>query len=125
MINIVIAGHSLDEEWNRKAPPIMASNPNAVTRRGPDNEVWYVVAHTSDMANAAIPAGLLRSAGIPVYLFREAGSTAIPVSVGLLGGVDVAVPEAYYAEAKALLDADIEYDFDELPPGDDTPDEEA
>lgn len=101
------------------------SNPNAITRRGPDNTIWYVVAHASDMATAEIPAGLLRSAGIPVYLFREAGSTAIPVSVGLLGGVDVAVPEAFYNEAKALLEADVNDSFDELSPGSDDRDEEA
>ena len=59
------------------------------------------------MATAEIPAGLLRTASIPVFLFREAaGSSAIPLSYGLLGGVDVAVPEAYYAEASALLDDD-------------------
>lgn len=103
----------------------MDSNPSAITRRGPDNATWYVVAHTTDMANAEIPAGLLRSAGIPVYLFREAGGSVIPVSVGLLGGVDVAVPEAYYDEAKALLEADVEDDLDELASGDEAPDEEA
>ena len=102
----------------------MDSNLNAITRRGPDNAIWYVVVRASDIANAEIPAGLLRSAGIPVYLFREAGGSVIRVSVGLLGTVDVAVPEAYYEEAKALLEADIENGFDELPPGD-APDEEA
>ena len=85
-------------------------------RRGPDQRIWYVVAHAVDMTSAAIPAGLLRSANIPVFLFREAaGQSAIPLSVGLLGGVDVAVPEAFYDEALALLEADAEPP-DELPP---------
>ncbi len=85
-------------------------------RRGPDQKIWYVVAHAVDMTTASIPAGLLRSAGIPVFLFREAaGQSALPLSVGLLGGVDVAVPEAFYAEALALLEADDE-PLDELPP---------
>jgi hypothetical protein len=98
---------------------------NALTRRGPDDRIWYVVAHATDLTNAEIVAGLLRSAAIPVFLFREAaGSSAIPVSVGLLGGVDIAVPEAYYAEAMALLDADAGW-TDELPPGEDDPDSPA
>jgi len=124
MIGTVITCRALDVQRTERLT-IMGSNPNAVTRRGPDNAIWYVVARATDMANAAIPAGLLRSAGIPVYLFREAGGSVIPVSVGLLGGVDVAVPEAYYTEAKALLEADVENGLDELPPADDTPDEEA
>ncbi len=97
----------------------MSDNPNAIIkRRGPDQELWYVVAHAMDMTSAAIPAGLLRSAGIPVYLFREAVGSAIPVTFGKMGGVDVAVPEAYYAEAVVLLEDDGE-NFDELPSPDD------
>jgi hypothetical protein len=104
----------------------MDENTNAVMkRRGPDRKTWYVVAHAVDMTTAEIPAGLLRSAGIPVYLFREAaGSSAIPVSVGLLGGVDVAVPEAYFAEAMALLDEGSDDFLDELPPGEEDPNED-
>ncbi len=93
----------------------MDDESNAIIKRqGPDDKTWYVVAHTPDLATAAIPAGLLRSANIPVFLFREAaGSSAIPLTYGLLGGVDVAVPEAYYPEASALLDDDEQND--ELP----------
>ena len=47
-----------------------------------------------------------------------------PLSVGLLGGVDVAVPEAYYLEARALLDEAPDF-WDELESGDeDAPDDE-
>ncbi|MEP0763594.1 MAG: DUF2007 domain-containing protein [Chloroflexota bacterium] len=104
----------------------MDDNPQAlIKRRGPDQHTWYVVARTADLAAAAIPAGLLRSAAIPVFLFHEAlGTSAIPLSVGLLGGVDVAVPEAYYLEARALLDEAAGF-LDELEPGDeDAPDDE-
>ncbi len=104
----------------------MDNNPQALTkRRGPDQRTWYVVAHTPDLTTAAIPAGLLRSADIPVFLFHEAlGTSAIPLSVGLLGGVDVAVPEAYYLEARALLDEAPDF-WDELESGDeDAPDDE-
>jgi hypothetical protein len=104
----------------------MDENPNAVMkRRGPDRKTWYVVAHAVDMTTAEIPAGLLRGAGIPVFLFREAaGSSAIPVSVGLLGGVDVAVPEAYFAEAMALLEGGSDEIPDELSPGGEDDDED-
>lgn len=87
--------------------------------------MWTIVAHAPDLATAEIPAGLLRSAGIPVFLFREAAGSAIPVTVGLLGGVDVAVPEAYYQEAKAILDADFRHPLDEVLPGASEPDEET
>jgi hypothetical protein len=88
---------------------------NALTKRGPDDRLWYIVAQAGGMADAEITAGLLRSARIPVYLFREAINSALPLTVGLFGGVEIAVPEAYYAEALALLDAG--ETLDELPPG--------
>ena len=99
----------------------MDDNSQAIMkRRGPDQRTWYVVANTPDLAVAAIPAGLLRSADIPVFLFHEAvGTSAIPLSVGLLGGVEVAVPEAYYLEARALLDEAADF-WDELDSGDDS-----
>jgi len=101
----------------------MSDSERALIRRGPDRKPWYVVGHATSMAQAEIPAGLLRSAGIPVYLFREAGSTAIPLTVGLLGSIDIAVPEAYYADALALLETDDFLPDDELPPGEE-PDED-
>jgi hypothetical protein len=85
--------------------------------RGPDRQTWYIVAHATDLGAAEIPAGLLRSANIPLVMIREAASSAIPLTVGLLGGVDIAVPEKYYEEAQALLDPDRDDSPDELPPG--------
>jgi hypothetical protein len=93
---------------------------NALIKRGPHGTVWYVVAHASDMAGAAIPAGLLRSAGMPVFLFREAINSVLPLMS--FGGVDIAVPEAYYVEAMGLLESDGPYD--ELPPEAGDPDED-
>lgn len=90
-------------------------NDDAITRRGPDKKTWYVVEQVPDMTSAEVVAGLLRSAGIPVFLFREAINTALPLMYGPLGGVEVAVPEAYYDEAMTLLGAEDE-DLDELPP---------
>jgi hypothetical protein len=108
---------------------VMDENSRAIVKKtGPDRKTWYVVAYAVDMVVAEIPAGLLRSAGIPVFLFREAaGSSAIPLTVGLLAGVEVAVPEEYYEEAVALLDDEEDEGLPELPPGEITfnPDEEA
>jgi hypothetical protein len=85
----------------------MDEQPNAIIKKGPDRQDWYVVAHATNLTVAEIPAGLLRSAGIPVYLFREAiSSSALPLTLGPLAGVDIAVPEAYYREAKTLLEED-------------------
>ncbi|NLX08425.1 MAG: DUF2007 domain-containing protein [Chloroflexi bacterium] len=93
----------------------MSDNPNAITRRGPDNQVWYIVVEAPGMAAAEITAGLLRSANIPVFVFREAGGGPIALSVGLLGSVQIGVPEAYYEEALALLESEFPLN-DELPP---------
>jgi len=71
-----------------------------------NGQLWYIVAHAAGMVEAEIVAGLLRSAAIPVFLLRESGSVALPLTFGLLGGVDIAVPEAYYVEAMALLEDD-------------------
>ncbi|MBN1681820.1 MAG: DUF2007 domain-containing protein [Anaerolineae bacterium] len=104
----------------------MDDHTNALTVRGPDQTPWYVVDHAPGITAAEIVAGRLRTANIPVFLSREAAAnSAIPLSVGLLGGVDVAVPEAFYAEALLLLEGD-ETDLDELPPPTiDGPDEES
>lgn len=102
------------------------SNDLIKKRPGPDQNLWFVVAHATDMTSASIPAGLLQTADIPVYLYREAiGSSALPLSVGKMGGVDITVPEAYYAEALALLESD-DTAFGELPdPDDDDIDDET
>ncbi|HEX3054370.1 MAG TPA: DUF2007 domain-containing protein [Aggregatilineaceae bacterium] len=92
---------------------------NAIVKHTLNGNTWYVVDRAPDMSNAEITAGLLRTAGIPVMLLREAAGTAIPVMFGLLGGVDVVVPEAYYAEALALLDQDDDT-IGELPSGEDS-----
>jgi hypothetical protein len=92
-------------------------NNDAIIKRGPNGEPWYVVARASTMLNAEIVAGLLRNAGIPVLLFREAaGSSAIPLTIGAFGVVEIAVPEAHYGEALALLRDDDDDDGSDFPP---------
>lgn len=75
-------------------------------RRSLDNRPWYVVATAPGEAVAAIIAGRLKTAGIPVWIYRESAGAAIGLSVGPLGTVEVLVPEDYYEEALALLEAD-------------------
>jgi len=95
----------------------MNDHTDAIIKRTQDGQTWYVVATALGMMEAEIIAGSLRTAGIPVYLFREAaGAVPIPLSYGL-GGVEVAVPEAYYEEALALLEPDDKEPPDLLPPG--------
>lgn len=102
-----------------------------IKRRGPDDRTWYIVAEAQGMTEAEIIGGLLRTAGIPVYFFREALGTAMPVSVGLVGGVQVAVPESFYGEAMALLEDEqdalpweTDTDADEFEDDTEPPDEE-
>ncbi len=80
------------------------SDENRLTRRGPDNRAWYVVATAAGEAEAAIIAGLLKSAEIPVWTYFESAGRAIGLGVGMLGAVEVMVPPEYYDEAMDLLE---------------------
>lgn len=82
------------------------SDETRITRPGPDGNAWVVVASTPGDTVAAVVAGALESAGIPVYTYRESAGAAIGLTVGLLGTVDILVPEAHYEDAVALLDED-------------------
>jgi hypothetical protein len=82
-----------------------------------DGRAWCVVVEAPTMAAAEIPAALLRSAGIPVFFFRESVGLVIPLTFGAFG-VKFAVPEEDYGKALALL----RDDADDDDPGDDDPD---
>lgn len=86
-------------------------------REGPDGQMWIEVAIAHGEAQAAIIAGMLESAGLPVLVYRESAGLALPVQFGRLGEVTVLTLEAYYDEALALLDAEDESDL--LEEGDD------
>jgi hypothetical protein len=75
-----------------------------ITRRGQDGRTWYVVATALGDAEAAIVAGLLKSAGIPVWAYRESAGWALGLNVGLLGTIEILTPGEYYEEAMALLE---------------------
>ncbi len=76
------------------------------TRRGPDNRPWYVVATAYGEAEAAIVAGLLKTAGIPTWVYWESAGRALGLTMGVLGTTDILTPEEYYEEAMVLLEGD-------------------
>ncbi len=75
-------------------------------RDGPDGQVWIEVAVANGEAQAAIVAGLLQSAGFPVYIYRESAGLAFALNIGPLGEITIMTLEQYYDEALALLEAD-------------------
>jgi hypothetical protein len=77
--------------------------------KGDDEPVpWVPVLAVFNMAQAALAIARLRDEGIPAQLRHEAASTAIPVNVGILGMVDVVVPEPMAEKALMILDTDEE-----------------
>jgi hypothetical protein len=77
--------------------------------KGDDEPVpWVPVLAVFNMAQAALAIARLRDEGIPAQLRHEAASTAIPVSVGILGMIDVIVPEPMSEKAMLILDIDEE-----------------
>jgi hypothetical protein len=66
---------------------------------------FVVVYTTAGPGQAAIIRGTLEAAGIPTETSQEGAGAAYGFTVGPLGMVDILVPEAYAAEAEALLAA--------------------
>lgn len=87
-----------------KAKPTMPDS--LMKREGPDGQIWIEVAVAHGEAQAAIIAGMLESAGVPVLVYRESAGLALPVSFGRLGEVTIMTLEKYYDEALALLEGD-------------------
>jgi len=71
------------------------------------NSNWTVIAVVSPPEDVVLES-LLQSFGIPVRLIHEAIGSVFGLSVGPLGQIKVAVPEAYADEAQQLLKADLE-----------------
>jgi hypothetical protein len=65
---------------------------------------WTVIAVVSPPDDVLLES-LIQSFGIPVKLIHEAVGSLFGLSVGPLGQIKVAVPEAYADEAKQLLEA--------------------
>jgi hypothetical protein len=70
------------------------------------NSAWVVITTVSPPDDAILES-LIQSFGIPVRLIHSVGSV-FGLSVGPLGEVKIAVPEAFAQKAHDLLQAEIE-----------------
>ena len=73
---------------------------------------WKTVAEAAGPLQAAIIAGRLEAAGIPVWVRREAAGDIYGLTVGLAGRTQVMTPASFYEEARALLEHSPEDDED-------------
>lgn len=72
--------------------------------RGEDeSSPWKTVATVYDQASAVLMTAFLKDAGIPVRIRQEAVSSALPVTVGLLGRIELRVPESMQHKALLIL----------------------
>nr|MBN1229434.1 DUF2007 domain-containing protein [Anaerolineae bacterium] len=65
---------------------------------------WEAALTTYDEVQAAIAASRLGDEDIPVQVRKEAAGSVLPVGVGILGRIDVMVPEVFLSQARAVLD---------------------
>lgn len=65
---------------------------------------WVAVLTVFNWVQARLAAARLQDEGIPAQIRQEAVSTALPVSVGILGRIDVIVPEPMVDKALGILE---------------------
>jgi hypothetical protein len=68
---------------------------------------WVVIATLSPPDDKLLES-LIHSFGIPVRLINESIGSVFGLTIGPLGQVKIAVPEAYAEEAKQLMQAELE-----------------
>jgi hypothetical protein len=79
--------------------------------KGDDEPVpWVPVLAVFNMAQAALAVARLSDEGIPARLRQEAVSRAIPLNVGIIGMIDVMVPELMAEKAVLILDIEEEHE---------------
>jgi hypothetical protein len=84
--------------------------------RGEDEPApWVVVLTVYDPVGAAIAAARLGDEGIPVRTRQEAASSVLPVGLGILGRIDLLVPEPRAEEALVILEDVGALDADDEP----------
>jgi len=76
--------------------------------------IWLPVAKVQGEIAAEVLASHLRAADIPVYVLQESVGNTFGISVGALGMVSVMVPEAFFDQAKDLLDLEPELTGEEV-----------
>lgn len=67
---------------------------------------WVVIATVSPPDDVVLES-LIQSFGIPVRLIHESIGSLFGLTIGPLGQVKIAVPEAYAEEAKQLMQAEL------------------
>lgn len=109
--------------------PLPLDNDDAnQTSPGEKKEIlWEVVAKTDGLVTAQILVGRLQAEGLLARAWQEGAGRALGLTVGLLGTGYVMVPKEDVARAKAILEEDVELDFDDdefeedYDPGDEPP----
>ena len=79
---------------------------------------WVTVLTSFNTVRTTIAAARLRDEGIPVRIRQEAASSVYPVGVGLLGQIDVLVPEPMADKALDVLEATLGTEPGEAYPND-------
>jgi hypothetical protein len=69
-----------------------------------DHHQWVSIARVQGDLQAELLRGLLEAQEIPVLLSREGAGRAIGLTIGLLGEVEIMVPDKYKDEAISILD---------------------
>ena len=69
---------------------------------------WRTIAKVHGLLQAQIMAGRLQAEGIPARAWQEGAGQALGLTIGLLGTGYLEVPEAYVAQAEAILTLELE-----------------
>lgn len=86
-------------------------------------EKWEVVEMVQGQLQAEILRGLLEAQGLQVWLNQEGAGAAYGISVGPLGTVEVLVPTSSLEQARQVLDAYYQGEFEGADMGTIEPDE--
>ena len=94
------------------SPSDKVENPTAdrAAKGGGSDEPWVVVLTTFDMVEAQIAVARLEDEAIPVRSRREAASSALPVTNGILGRIEVLVIQSKAEQAVEVLKATLGYE---------------
>lgn len=84
-------------------PTKAAEGTSEGTPGGEEPVTWVSVAAALGPAHAEILRGRLETEGIPALVVREPAGSAYGLTVGLLGQVDIVVPQEYAARAREIL----------------------
>lgn len=84
-------------------------------RKQQPSQQWVVVYSTPSLPEAHIVAGRLQSEDIPAMVYKEAGTSALGINLGVFGEACVVVHPENHEAALALLEED---ELTELPAGD-------